>query len=318
MVSVPRQTDAVTRAVETVDDLACLAAALESEAAARYEALAADMDERRKSDVAALFRQLASEEREHEREARRWLSSPAAEVPSTAEWILPQPEGEAATPPDFDPDLVTSTRALDFAIHNEERAFHLFVRIAAAAADLTVRERAETLAKEELSHLAALRRMRAQTRRAERKHPTGSTPWRDPFAANSKEAFMETARALEATFAHKWATMARVLDDVGHVEASRFVGERADHAAELAGITLSDTPMPDEEDPDLPMAKAPWDALVLLLEDADEAVEFYTTVAEKGVEDELVAEALRRAEGAVDRLQLVRAMLTETRADARD
>ncbi len=318
MVSVPKQTNADARTVETVDDLACLAAAMEGEAAARYEALAADMDERRKPEVAALFRSLAAEEREHEREARRWLSSPDAEVPATAEWVLPLPEGEAGSETDFDPDLVTPTLALDFAIHNEERAFHLFVRIAATAADLTVREHAETLAKEELSHLSALRKMRARTRREERKLPTDSPPWQDPFAVDSKEAFLETTRSLEANLAHKWAGLARLLDEAGHVEASRFVGERALKAADLAGVTLSDRRLPEEEDPDLPAVKTPSDALVLLLQDADEAVKFYTAVAEKSMEEELVAEALRQAEDAVGRLQLVRATLAKSRTGTRE
>ena len=314
MVSVPKQTDSGTRAIKTVDDLACLAAAMEGEAAARYEALAADMEERRKLEVAELFRSLAAEEREHEREARRWLSSPDVEIPATAEWVLPLPEGEASEGGDFDPDLVTPTVALDFAIHNEERAFHLFVRIAATAADLTVREHAETLAKEELSHLSALRKMRARSRREERRRPTGSAPWQNPFAVDSKKAFLETARALEANLAHKWAAMARILDEAGHIEASRFVKGRALKAADLAEITLSDSRLPDEDDPDQPAVKTPSDALVLLLQDADEAVKFYTTVAEKSVDDELIAEVLRHAEGAVGRLQLVRATLAETRA----
>ena len=68
------------------------------------------------------------------------------------------------------PRLLSAYRALSMAVRNEERAFAFWSYVAAHAGDADIRHAAETMAHEELGHVATLRRERRSAFHAERRH----------------------------------------------------------------------------------------------------------------------------------------------------
>jgi len=141
----------------------------EHEAIRRYIRLAEAMHSYGNQETAALFERMVEEEQEHERLIEEWAKLEGIKLRTDigpVKWEDPQ------VPTDYDSDAVdpahsTPYRALAFAVHNEERAFHFYTYVAATADDETVREYAETLAREELGHAALLRAMRRRAWRTE-------------------------------------------------------------------------------------------------------------------------------------------------------
>ena len=145
-----------------------LARAVERAAAERYDRLAGVMASAGDLSLADLFRDLAAEERRHEATVVAMAGGTAAE-PQPIE--SPESAGDDEIADAGGAYLITPHRALDLAAHNERRAFTLFSTIAAGADDQAVRELAETLAKEELEHLARVRLARRRAWREWRYAP---------------------------------------------------------------------------------------------------------------------------------------------------
>ncbi len=154
--------------VASADELFRLAAAIEAEAARRYGELATRMAEAGHPAIAALFRDIQQQEREHEAAVVRWATSTGhriADLPAfqwqAPEWITEDEIADAGGEA-----LMTPAAALDLAVHNEERAFAYYVHIATEASNREVREYAERMAEEELDHVALLRLERRRANRA--------------------------------------------------------------------------------------------------------------------------------------------------------
>lgn len=147
-----------------------IALCAEHEAVRRYARLAEAMRKHGNQDAAALFERMVEEEREHENLIEEWAKLEGIQLRTDigpVVWEAPQ------VPTDYDREAVEPAysspyRALAFAVHNEERAFHFYTQVAATADDEVVREYAETLAREELGHAALLRAMRRRAWRLER------------------------------------------------------------------------------------------------------------------------------------------------------
>ena len=156
--------------VKTTSDLMSIALYAEHEAVRRYARLAETMHRHGNQEAAAMFERMVEEEQAHEHMIEEWAKLEGVELRTDigpVVWEDPQVptdyDGEAV-----DPEYSSPYRALAFAVHNEERAFRFYIYVAATANDETMREHAETLAKEELGHASLLRAMRRRAWRAEK------------------------------------------------------------------------------------------------------------------------------------------------------
>jgi rubrerythrin len=155
--------------VHSLEELFALANAMEQEAATRYAELADEMRRQNKTDLSAIFTQLAAAEREHVIGVTRWSQSRLGRAPDPA---LVRWEG----PGTFDAEtaaeittsrLMTPYRALSIAVRNEERAFAFWSYVAAFAEDPEIKTTAEAMAREELGHVSTLRKERRRAYHSE-------------------------------------------------------------------------------------------------------------------------------------------------------
>jgi len=156
--------------LHSLDELFALASAMEQEAATRYGELAEEMGRQKKSDLAAVFTQLAAAEREHVDSVTRWSQSRLGRAPNPGlvQWQGPETLGAEVAAEIRTSRLMTPYRALSIAVRNEERAFAFWSYVAAFAEDPEIKNAAETLAREELGHVSTLRRERRRAYHSER------------------------------------------------------------------------------------------------------------------------------------------------------
>ena len=202
--------------IRSPDELFALAHAMEHEAATRYAALAGEMRRQGKVDLAMVFEHLAAEERDHVDSVERWSKSSVGAPPNPARisWEGPATFDAQTISEITSSTLMTPYRALSMAVRNEERAFAFWSYVAAHADPGEIQRAAETMARQELEHVAKLRkeRRRAYHERRGRERPSDD-------AISSAEI---DAGILEAKLA-------------GHLEklAASLAGGDADRADEL-------------------------------------------------------------------------------------
>lgn len=145
--------------VKSMPELLALARAMEQDAVAGYVALAARMLAENRPDLAAVFDQLVAEEEGHLENVDRWRAESGGgiiAVPVLVPEALFNDEGAGVVAP----TLLSSYRAFSMAVRNEERAFVFWTYVAAHAPSQDIQVAAERMAKEELGHVATLRRER--------------------------------------------------------------------------------------------------------------------------------------------------------------
>lgn len=176
--------------VSGVAELFAMAAALENAAARRYRQLAERMDGLGEGDLAALFRRLEDMEAGHEEGLGAWA---AREGVTTArdvdfDWDITEGITEDDIASAGGAASLSPWKALALAVHNEERAFAFYARVAATAGDPTVRGFAEQMADEELSHVTLLR---LERRRAWRRAHGGAGTARPGITAKALSAWIQ-------------------------------------------------------------------------------------------------------------------------------
>lgn len=147
--------------VNTMDELLALAYAMEQEAASGYSELSCRMRKEGRPDLAGVFDRLATEERQHVDNVTHWSHQVSGKEPEQSQisWQVSDifdDEGAGT----IAPELLNGYRAFSMAVRNEERAFVFWTYMAARAPTNELREAAETMAREELGHVATLRRER--------------------------------------------------------------------------------------------------------------------------------------------------------------
>ena len=145
-------------AIETMDALLAVARAMEEEAIAGYVALAGRMRDEGRPDLAAVFDALQAEEQSHLGSVEQWIAKASVAVPVDVTLKEPMFDDEGAAL--VAPELLNSYRAFSMAVRNEERAFVFWTYVAAHAPSEDIRLAAERMAREELGHVATLRRER--------------------------------------------------------------------------------------------------------------------------------------------------------------
>jgi rubrerythrin len=185
--------------LHSLDELFALASAMEQEAATRYGELAEEMRLENKSDLSALFTQLAAAEREHANGVTRWSQSLLGRTPDPAlvHWEGPRTFDAEAAAEIMTSRLMTPYRALSIAVRNEERAFAFWSYVAAFAQDTEIKEAAEAMAREELAHVSTLRRERRRAYHSERDAArAGQTSRAEAVAGHVDAATLERRLAL--------------------------------------------------------------------------------------------------------------------------
>jgi rubrerythrin len=215
--------------LQTLDELFALANAMEQEAADRYSELAEEMRAQDRDDLAAVFAQLAAAEREHVDSVTRWSLSRRGKAPDPAlvRWDAPE-TFDAETMAEIKASrLTTPYRALAMAVRNEERAFAFWSYVAAFAADPEIGKAAEAMAREELAHVATLRKERRSAYHREHRELAGegatdATARVDAGALESRLAVR--LEDLEARVQESWQSRARELREEAELMSTRAAG----------------------------------------------------------------------------------------------
>lgn len=284
--------------VRSIEELFAIAHAMEHEAATRYSEIAARLRTDGNPVLAELFERLAAEERGHLDSVVQWSEKQKGKAPDPAlvRWHIPETfddEGAGTT----DPRLLTAYRSLSMAVRNEERAFAFWSYVAAHAANLEIREAAETMAFEELEHVAALRSERRRSYHAERL----------PIVATGDQ----TLTALDnADLERRLADLLEQLAGASGASESSRIRQLANEARESAD-ELTRTPV-SVSSASGSRVGIPDDPVVL----SEMLVDRYLEAAEDLRDEKGVARAQTLAGRAINRLAWLRADLPELGAGA--
>ncbi|NPU10984.1 ferritin family protein [Bradyrhizobium sp. 83002] len=166
--------------LHSLDEMFALANAMEQEAADRYSEFAEEMQRQGRRDLAKVFADLAAAEREHVDSVVKWSHARTGRAPdaSLVRWQPPETFDPIAAAEIERSRLMTPYRALSMAVRNEERAFAFWSYLAAYSDSAEVKTAAEAMAREELGHVATLRkeRRRAYHRETDARRASAVSP----------------------------------------------------------------------------------------------------------------------------------------------
>lgn len=243
--------------IETMEELFAIAAAMERTAIETYGQLAARMRDEGKPALAAVFDRLVAEESKHLSNVSHWSKAATGKEPDPAalRWdpgTAFDDEGAAS----IAPELLSAYRAFSIAVRNEERAFAFWSYLAARSTSAEMRAAAEQMAREELDHVATLRRERRLAFHAQRSASAPAEPaW--------------TLDALELRLADLLDAAAQTGEDAGMAVLAR---KARDRAASLVAAPLGDSPL---------LKHVPADAVTHLRPCAELLFECYLDLAER-------------------------------------
>lgn len=303
--------------IGSVAELMDIALGMEEEAARRYEQLAQAMRRAGNDEIAAVFGDLAAMEQEHADGISAWSRRESGRQPKARHfsWQLPETFGAEGEGPEA--RLLTPYRALGIAVRNEERAFSFYAYLAAMAEDRAVREHAEAMAREELEHVATLRTMRRRAYHAQ------EGPRRQRPRAATMPELRAMAAGLAASSARVYGLTAEVLEKAGEPAAAgilRHAAEQERHNAAASGgapPAATSEALASAEAAGLlqPDRLTPQGALTLSLRHAETVFDSFMHVAERAPDEAVMREAQRLANGALERLALVRSLIGEAPED---
>ncbi|RYD71127.1 MAG: rubrerythrin family protein, partial [Verrucomicrobiaceae bacterium] len=218
--------------LKSLDELFALANAMEQEAANRYASLAKDMRLQGKHSLADIFEQLAAAEREHVDSVASWSLSHLGSAPNPAlvRWDTPETFEPHTVSEITTSRLMTPYRALSIAVRNEERAFAFWSYVAGYAEDPEIKKAAETMAREELGHVATLRKER---RRA---YHDGSGAMSTRRQSNVSASGQVDAAVLEHRLAEHLAGLEHRVDGASAHRAKQLLQETRDISFQTVGI----------------------------------------------------------------------------------
>lgn len=159
----------LSTAINSTSELVSIALSAEREAAIRYAELAVMMHQYGNIESATLFERMSAEEKLHEQKLIHWAEQTGKKIlPNTDHANWGQASEKIYDAEARDPAQCTPYKALAYAVHNEESAFHFYTYVAANSEDTEVCKLAEMLAHEELGHAALLRTQRRREWHKER------------------------------------------------------------------------------------------------------------------------------------------------------
>lgn len=243
--------------VDSMEELFAVAAAMEQAAIDGYSSLAGRMRGEDRPDLADVFDRLVAEERTHLANVSHWSNAVTGKPPdkSALGWD-PAPSFDDEGAGAIAPELLSAYRAFAIAVRNEERAFAFWSYLAARAGSQAVRAACEQMAREELAHVATLRRERRRAFHAQRDPQARTEPgW--------------TQAALEHRFAELLADAAGKPGADGLIPHADEARRRAET---LLAASLDDSPL---------LAQVPAGAADRLLPCAELLLECYLDLAER-------------------------------------
>jgi len=264
--------------LRSLDELFALASAMGQEAATKYAELGAEMRRQNRSDLAAVFTELAAAERDHVDRVTRWSQSRCGKAPDPAlvRWEPPETFDAESSAEIRTSRLMTPYRALSMAVRNEERAFAFWSYLAAYSDDAEIKKAAETMASEELGHVSILRKER---RRAyHREHD-----WKHGNEAGRAASSRVDARRLELRLAAHLANIERGLTGAAATRTRELLHETT-RMAEEAG-NFGKLPAALEHGDAQAVAEALADAYLEGAENSDDQarIEVLQGLAEKAI-----------------------------------
>lgn len=227
-------------AVETMDELLAIAQAMEQEAIAAYSELAERMRRENRPELGEVFDRLVAEEARHLGNVAHWSQTLHGKLPDAARIQVSSTatfDDEGAR--SVAPELMTAYRAFSMAVRNEERAFVFWTYVASRAPADELRVAAEQMAREELGHVATLRRER---RRAFHSQRTAKLDDNTTHSLARLERLLarhlrESAGSASADEAEKMESLAREADDRAESIARLPLGDSPLLETATAGIT---------------------------------------------------------------------------------
>ena len=212
--------------LQSLDELFALANAMEREAATKYAELAVEMQRQDRADMATVFNDLAAAEREHVDSVTKWSQLRRGKDPDPAlvRWDAPETLDAEAAAEVRTSRLMTPYRALAVAVRNEERAFAFWSYLAAYSDDPEVKKASEAMAKEELGHVATLRKQRRRAYRSDEGRTVGEVPRRNEQV---------DARTLELCLASHLAALERRLEGPAATRTHELLEETMRMAEEV-------------------------------------------------------------------------------------
>lgn len=303
--------------ISSVDELMEIAVGVEHEAAARYESLAKIMENQGEAPLAATFRELAELERVHETGLGSWArrEGRASPSPTLFAWHFPETfawEDAGGVPP-------SPYQALSTAVDNEEKAFSFYTYLAAMAhARSDIRQRAEALAREELNHVAQLRRLRRRAYHRQAGEWQAGKLRGKRAAVSTLSELRRMAWGLETGSAQLAILAAKCLDDAGLTTGAIVIRQAKEQTERsLAMLAEDKSPLPGSPAVEAargsgllaPGALTSNGALALCERDAQEVLDVYLTIAEQAKDEVLLHAAQHLAETAMARLALIRSLI---------
>lgn len=273
--------------VRSLGELFAIAAAMEDEAATRYAELAVKLRSEANPELADVFGRLSRDERGHLDSVIDWSRKTSGNAPDPARirWTVPETFDDENIGVS-DPKLLSAYRALAMAVRNEERAFAFWTYVAAHAEAEEIARAAEALAREELEHVATLRRER---RRA----------YRRPPAPGSAIHVLPTSAALELR-----------LRDLLTARAEYSHSPRLQELAAMCDVNARDAVTPAAGSIAVPTHAILEDPAAL----AELLVELYLEAADRETSEPAVSDVHLLASRAINRLVWLRADLPEIEA----
>lgn len=207
------------RSIGCAEELFALARAVEREGVRRYTHLSEQMETLGRPQLATLFRMLRDQEMEHESSldglAQRGGLGHLPDLRFS--WDVLH---EGMMPDQL--ETLTPALALRYALHNEQRTYALFLRIAAGTHIAEIRHHAELLAAEELEHVGLLAR-----------HDVAESPAL-PLAAMMKPERLDDLLSLAAaearTSAARRIALARRLRSIDDQTSAQLMQDLAEEA----------------------------------------------------------------------------------------
>jgi len=193
--------------VDSMAELFAIAAEMEQAAIDGYSSLAARMRREQRPELAEVFDRLVDEETMHRANVDHWSRAVVGTPPdrSALGWD-PGPSFDDEGIGVVAPELLSAYRAFAVAVRNEERAFAFWTHLAAHAGSAELRAACEQMAREELGHVATLRRERRRAFHLRKTAPAaGATRWTLPALEHRLAELLRGAAATPAGSAERHA-----------------------------------------------------------------------------------------------------------------
>ena len=319
-----------------IKQLTDLASGYQRQAAINYNHLSIKMRQHGNIETADLFAKLVKQKDEHEKIALE-IGCNIDVQQSNDDWKLPQKiiQDEMATHGNInynsnihddvgDPFLLTPYNAICFALRNEIRNFDIFTHIASETTNSNLRLMAEKFAKEELSHMAALRLERLDVSRNLRNLRANLGWWQDINKISNCHELLKILLHMENITAFTYNNASQILLKMGDNKNSKIFMELSKSTKEsIADIKIMSDYDHDNKDSsdgyiqqkitkntfNLNDEKNSTAILLSCLKYSNQALDYVTFIAEKSTNHETYTVTSQISEILFNRLATIRKQL---------